>query len=349
MNDLEKLVRPNIRKLKPYHSAREDHEDGLLLDANENSLGAPSQELDGLNRYPSPKQQQLRKEIAQFRGIKTESVFVGNGSDEAIDLLFRIFCRPGNDNIITTPPTYGMYRVSANIHDVAIEEIGLDDNFQPRVEAILERATSQTKLLFLCSPNNPTGNILNREKVDRLIEAFPGIVVIDEAYIDFSGQQSYASKVNEHTNLVVLQTMSKSFGLAGIRLGIALASKPIIDYLMKVKAPYNINKLTAHKALEAFRHQDAITQKITQIKKLRTELQNALDPLPVVRHIYNSEANFLLVKMTDAREIYRLLAEQDIIVRYRGDEPGCDNCLRITVGTKQENETLLNALKNVSL
>lgn len=349
MSDIDTLVRLNIRKLNPYHSARQDFEDGLLLDANENSLGAPDKELDGLHRYPSPEQQQLRNEIARYRGVDSENVFVGNGSDEAIDLLFRIFCHPGKDSIITTPPTYGMYRVSAGIHDVAVEEVLLDDNFQPRVKDILNRATSQTKLLFLCSPNNPTGNTLDRKKVEKLIREFPGIVVIDEAYIDFSEQDSFASKINASPNLVVLQTMSKSFGLAGIRLGVALAPQPIINYLMKVKAPYNINTLTSRAALKAFRHEDAITQKITEIKKLRIELRNALDPLPDVLHIYESEANFLLVKMTDAHKIYQQLADQGIIVRYRGDEPGCDNCLRITVGTQKENLTLLNALKQRSL
>ena len=349
MIDLETLVRPNIRKLKPYHSAREDFEEGLLLDANENSLGTPTQKLDGLNRYPSPQQHQLRSKIAQFRGVNPKNVFVGNGSDEAIDLLFRIFCQPGCDRVITTPPTYGMYRVSAGIHDINVDEVRLDSDFQLQVDTITDCATDRTKLLFLCSPNNPTGNVLDQEKVDQLIREFPGIVVIDEAYIDFSEQESYAQMVTRHDNLVVLQTMSKSFGLAGIRLGVAFASKPIIDYLMKVKAPYNINTLTSHAALEAFRHLETIRQKISEIKKLRSELRNALDRLPLVQHIYDSEANFLLVRMTDAKKVYQQLADQEIIIRYRGDEPGCENCLRISVGTRQENKTLINALKKLSL
>lgn len=349
MFNLERIVRPNIRTLKPYHSAREDYEQGLLFDANENSQGAPAKNLNGLHRYPSPKQQKLRAKIANFRSVELKNVFVGNGSDEAIDLLYRIFCRPGKDRVLVTSPTYGMYSVSANIHDIGVEEVLLDDDFQPQVNKILDQASKQTKLLFLCSPNNPTGNLLDRGKVIRLIEEFSGIVVIDEAYIDFSEQESYASKVKEHPNLVILQTMSKSFGLAGIRLGAAFAPAEIIDYFMKVKAPYNINTLTAKAALEAFDHLDMIEEKIERIKKERNRLRKALGELPFVHHIYSSEANFLLVKMDRAKEIYQQLAEQNIIVRYRGNEPRCDGCLRITMGTRDENNTLLNALKNLSL
>jgi histidinol-phosphate aminotransferase len=347
--DLEQLVRPNIQKLKPYHSAREDFENGLLLDANENSQGAPIENLKDLHRYPSPKQQELRSRIADFREVHSKNVFVGNGSDEAIDLLFRIFCKPGTDRIIITPPTYGMYRVSADIHDITADEVLLDGEFQPRVDEILNRATDNTKLLFLCSPNNPTGNLLDASKVDRLIKEFPGVVIIDEAYIDFSGQESYASNVTEYSNLVVLQTMSKSFGLAGIRLGIAFASEPIITYLMKVKAPYNINTLSSQVALEAFDHENGIDRRIQIIKEERAWLRQALAKLNLVTHIYESEANFLLVKMENAMEIYNRLVSQDIIVRYRGNEPGCDNCLRITIGTREENSTLINALEKISL
>ncbi len=347
MFDLEKLVRPNISKLKPYHSARADFEEGLLLDANENSLGAPTEKLQGMNRYPAPLQPQLRQIIAGFRGVKTENIFVGNGSDEAIDLLYRIFCRPGNDNVLTTPPTYGMYRVSADIHNIGVKEILLDENFQPQVDKILSTADEYSKILFLCSPNNPTGNVFDHSKVNRLIEEFPGIVVVDEAYIDFSEHESYAAKVAEYPNLVVMQTMSKSFGLAGIRLGMAFAHKNIIDYLMKVKAPYNINTLTSQAAIEAFDHLDTITERIEAIKAERLRLRHELATLPAVQHIYESEANFLLVKIDGAKSIYQELADQDIIVRYRGNEPGCDQCLRITVGTEAENDQLLNALKQL--
>lgn len=348
MFDLKKLVRPNIRKLKPYHSARQDFEKGLLLDANENSMGAPSPNLAGLHRYPSPGQEQLRRTIAGYRDVTAANVFVGAGSDEAIDLLFRIFCRPGRDRVITTPPTYGMYRVSAGIHDIGVDEVPLDEAFQPRVEAIMEQVTERTRLLFLCSPNNPTGNLLDRGKVDQLLKQFPGLVVIDEAYIDFSEAASYAPRVREHPNLVVMQTLSKSFGLAGIRLGTAFAPEPVITYMMNVKAPYNINALTSQAASEAFNHTEAVGQKIKVIKTERRRLRSALAALDIVHHIYPSEANFLLVKVTDARRLYRQLAEKNIIVRYRGDEPGCGNCLRITVGTEQENQTLVNALKDLS-
>lgn len=348
MTELEKLVRPNIRKLKPYHSARADFEQGLLLDANENSQGAPSDTLQGLNRYPSPGQEKLRQKIAVFRNVNPENVFVGNGSDEAIDLLYRIFCRPGQDRVITTPPTYGMYRVSADIHNIPVEEVLLDEDFQPRVDKILARSDTETKILFLCSPNNPTGNLFNRENVDQLIENFSGIVVIDEAYIDFSEQESYAPKVTEYSNLVVMQTMSKSFGLAGIRLGITFASEDIINFMMKVKAPYNINTLTAQKAIEAFEKMDTIQFNIKAIKRERKQLRAKLEQLRLVKKIYPSDANFLLVKIDQAKKRYQQLTEQGIIVRYRGNEPHCDDCLRISVGTPDENDRLISALKKLS-
>jgi histidinol-phosphate aminotransferase len=274
-------------------------------------------------------------------------VFVGAGSDEIIDLLYRIFCRPGRDRVLITPPTFGMYRVAAQIHNIAIDEVPLDSNFQPQVEEIIKQSGPQAKLLFLCSPNNPTGNLLDRSKVARLIDQFPGIVVIDEAYIDFSDQESYVSLVDKAPNLVVLQTMSKSFGLAAIRLGIAIASPEIIDYLMKVKTPYNINQLTSQAALEGLEHTGRITENIKAIKHERERLRETLEQLPAVQHIYESEANFLLVKIERAREVHRKLAARNIIVRYRGDEPGCDNCLRITVGTKAENEVLVEAVKGI--
>jgi histidinol-phosphate aminotransferase len=342
--NIETIVRPNIRVLKPYHSARDDFQDGLLLDANENSLGAPAEGLNGLHRYPSPEQRELRQKIAAFRGVDWENVFVGAGSDEIIDLLYRIFCRPGHDRVLITPPTFGMYQVAAQIHNIAVDEVPLDSNFQPRVEAIIEQIRPQTKLLFLCSPNNPTGNLLDRSRIDQLIDHFSGIVVIDEAYIDFSDQESYVSQVEEHPNLVVLQTMSKAFGLAAIRLGIAIAPPEIIRYLMKVKTPYNINQLTSQAALEGLEHTDRIAENIEAIKHERGRLRKALEQLPAVQHIYESEANFLLVKIEQAKEVHRKLAVRNIIVRYRGDEPGCGNCLRITVGTKEENKMLVEAL-----
>ncbi len=347
--NLDKLVRANIRELKPYHSARQDFGEGLLLDANENSFGAPHDSMEGLHRYPRPRHEVLRDKIAQFRNVQRENVFVGNGSDEAIDLLFRIFCRPKKDNVLICPPTYGMYGVSAEIHDVQVNQILLDESFQPGVDTILNQADEKTKLLFLCSPNNPTGNNLDIQKVEKLIAKFQGIVVIDEAYIDFSEQRSWVTTICQHPNLVVLQTMSKSFGLAGIRLGTAFASKKIINYMMKVKAPYNINTLTAKTARRALDYLPEIQKSINKITAERTWLQDKLRQLPAVQHIYASDTNFLLVKIDAVEQIYEKLTERAVIVRYRGDEPRCENCLRITVGTRYENDQLLNALKELSL
>lgn len=347
--DLDKLVRPNIKALEPYHSARADFSEGLLLDANENSLGAPFTDNDDLHRYPDPSQEKLRDLIAQWRGVRIENVFVGVGSDEGIDLLYRIFCQPGRDRVLTTPPTYGMYEVSANIHDITVDEVLLEENtFQPRVDAILEAVKPDTKIIFLCSPNNPTGNTFDENRITRLLEEFSGLVVLDEAYIDFSEQSSWAQKVAQYPNLVVLQTMSKSFGLAGIRLGITFANEDIIDYMMKVKAPYNVNKLTARHAIKAFEKLDTIKFNIDAIKKERKQLRDKLNKLNAVKKVYPSDANFLLVKIENADEIYQKLANKNIIVRYRGNEPLCDRCLRITVGTPDENEQLISALKSVT-
>lgn len=346
--DLEKLVRPNINKLVPYHSAREDFEEGLLLDANENSLGAPFTDQDQLHRYPDPKQIKLRKLIAEWRGVRPQNVFTGVGSDEGIDLLYRIFCRPGIDRVLTTPPTYGMYNVSANIHNIAVDEVFLDESFELRVDAILDQVTPKTKLLFLCSPNNPTGNTFKSKKIEQLVKDFSGIVILDEAYIDFSDQQSSAQKIVEHPNLVILQTLSKSFGLAGIRLGITYAQEDIINYMMKVKAPYNINKLTSKYAIKGLQNWDTVQFRVDAIKKERKRLKEKLQQLAQVQHVFESEANFLLAKFDEAQVIYNRLAEQDIIVRYRGNEPHCENCLRITVGTPDENDRLISALKEIA-
>jgi histidinol-phosphate aminotransferase len=345
---IENLVRPNIRKLEPYRSARDDFDSGMLLDANENSLGAPFQKADGLHRYPSPYQQKLRGKIAELRGLEPQNVFVGVGSDEAIDLLYRIFCEPRTDNVIITPPTYGMYKVSAGIHDVAVKKVTLDANFQPKVDEILDTADEHSKMLFLCSPNNPTGNEFKQDRLEALITGFPGIVVIDEAYIDFSDRNSRAELIDANPNLVVLQTLSKSFGMAGIRMGIALASQTIIRFMLKVKAPYNVNALTSKYALEAFDHLDTITFHIEKLVEQREMLRKELQKVPGVRKIYPSNANFLLVKFDDAVKTYHELAEKEIIVRYRGNEPLCENCLRITVGTPDENEKLINTLKELS-
>lgn len=347
--NLDQLVRPNIKALQPYHSARSDFSEGLLLDANENSLGSPFPDDNELHRYPDPAQEKLRDLIAQWRGVRQENVFVGIGSDEGIDLLYRIFCRPGQDRILTTPPTYGMYNVSANIHDITVDQVLLQkDTFQLQVDKILDAVTPDTKLLLLCSPNNPTGNSFSEEGMAKLVEEFSGIVILDEAYIDFSNRESWARKIAKYPNLIVLQTMSKSFGLAGIRLGMTFANEDIISYMMKVKAPYNVNTLTAKHAVEAFRKLDTIQFNIDAIKKERKRLRNKLNELKAVERIYPSDANFLLVKIDNAKELYEQLANKNIIVRYRGNEPLCESCLRITVGTPDENDRLISVLKKLT-
>ena len=345
--DIEKLVRKNILNLKPYRSARDDFDSGILLDANENSFGTPFEDDQELNRYPMPYQEELRAKIAEFRGVKAENVFVGVGSDEAIDLLYRIFCEPGKDRVLITPPTYGMYKVSANINDVAVDEVLLTADFQLRVEATLNAATNRTKLLFLCSPNNPTANSLNQNDILRLSDEFRGIVVLDEAYIDFSEQESFAKEVRKRKNLVVLQTMSKSFGLAGIRLGIAIADPEVIGFMMKVKAPYNVNKLTSAVAIKGFSYLNAMNAKIKQIKTEREKVIRKLEQIPQVQKVYPTDANFLIFRIHHALDVYRKVAEKGVVIRYRGNEPNCENCLRLTIGTPEENERFFKTLTEV--
>lgn len=346
---IDELVRTNIRELEPYHSARGEFEEGTLLDANENSLGSPIKGIEGLNRYPSPIQPKLRNSIAELRGVRMENVFVGAGSDEAIDLLIRIFCEPGRDRILITPPTYGMYRVTANIHDIYVDQVPLTADFEIDREGILNNIRKETKLIFFCSPNNPTGNDLSVETVREIANRFHGIVVVDEAYVDFSDRDSLAREVIEYPNLAVLQTFSKAFGLAGIRLGVAIAVENIIKYMLKVKAPYNVNSLTSYYALEALKNIDSIQFNIEKILEERSRLSQALSMLSFVERVYPSDANFILFKLSgDAYSIYEKLAERGIIVRYRGNEYNCENCLRVTVGTPDENDRFLSALKEVT-
>ncbi|NBC67285.1 MAG: histidinol-phosphate transaminase [Bacteroidetes bacterium] len=345
--DLDSLVRPNIKNLKPYRSARDDFEKGLLLDANENSLGSPVRNDLELHRYPTPTQDALRKKIAEWRQVDFENIFLGVGSDEAIDLIMRIFCEPGQDSIITTPPTYGMYKVSANINNLDVKEVLLTESFQLQPMKILEAADERTKALFLCSPNNPTANSMKQTDLLKLVSQFPGIIVIDEAYIDFSSQESMAGLVQQYPNLVVLQTFSKSYGLAGIRLGIAISSPQIISYMMKVKAPYNINKLTAKTALDAFDNIELVKFNIHKIKEEKEYVAEQLGHADEVEKVYPSDANFLLFKVRNAKEIYKKLANRGIIVRYRGDEPLCEDCLRVTIGMPDENVRFLKTLKEV--
>ncbi len=345
--DLQSLVRTNIRDLKPYRSARDDFDTGILLDANENSYGAPYANDLELHRYPMPYQEALRTKIADYRGIDASEVFVGVGSDEAIDLLFRIFCTPGKDRILINLPTYGMYKVSANINDVAIDEVLLTEDFQLQTEKILEAVTPNTKIIFICSPNNPTANDIAIRDIQFILESFDGIVVVDEAYIDFSQQGSLAKELKNYPNLVVLQTLSKAFGLAGIRLGVALANSDIIAYMMKVKAPYNVNKLTSKAALQAFDALDSVQEHITSIIEERERIMSSLASMEGVLKVYPSNANFFIFKVNDALNVYQKLADKGVIIRYRGNEPLCDNCLRLTIGTENENNAFLKALTEV--
>lgn len=345
--DIKPLVRQNILDLNPYRSARDDYDSGILLDANENSFGAPFEDDLELNRYPHPYQEELRTKIAEFRNLNIQNIFVGVGSDEAIDLLFRIFCTPGKDRVLITPPTYGMYKVSAKINDIAVDEILLTPDFQLQVEETLAAVTKNTKLLFLCSPNNPTGNILKASDILKIADSFQGIIILDEAYIDFSTQESFSKEVLERTNLVILQTMSKAFGLAGIRLGVALASPEIIEMMMKVKAPYNVNKLTSRAALKGFSNINAMKGKVELIKSEREKVIKRLKQIPQIEFVYPTDANFLIFKIQDAFNIYKKVADKGVVIRYRGNEPHCENCLRLTIGTSAENDRFFEILETV--
>ena len=345
MFDLNKLLRDNIRELVPYSSARDDFkgEAQVFLDANENSLGSPLTKW--YNRYPDPHQWKVKEALAKIKGIAPQHIFLGNGSDECIDLLYRAFCVPGKDNVIINPPTYGMYEVSAHINDVEVRRAVLLDDFQLDLVHLERLADEHTKLIWICSPNNPTANSMNRQDIEIVLNNFPGLVVIDEAYINFSRHRSLIQELTEYPNLVVLQTMSKAWGLAGLRLGMAFASEAIIDVYNKVKPPYNINQATQELALKALEQVGQVNQMIRALVTMREQLAKALAGLPPVLEVYPSDANFLLVKTTDARKIYDYLLNDGIVVRDRSKVELCAGCLRITVGTEQENHELLAALR----
>ncbi len=342
MIDINKYVRPNIRQLKPYSSAREEYkgEKAIFLDANENPYNAP------YNRYPDPLQTNLKKKISELKNISTNQLFLGNGSDEAIDLLIRTFCVPGEDSIITADPTYGMYKVCADINDIKVQEISLTPDFQPDTETILKNADKNTKIIMLCSPNNPTGNSFERSKVLKILDEFNGVVMIDEAYIDFSDGSSYTKELDTYNNLVVLQTFSKAWGMAGIRLGMAIASPDIINYMNKIKYPYNVNRITQDIALKAIRNNNKKDKWVSSILSQREYLANKLSNLPFVKKIYPTDANFFLAKVDNPKDIYHYLVKQKIIVRDRSNVNLCAGCLRFTVGTKTENKALINALNS---
>ncbi len=339
---LELLVRPNIWNLKPYSSARDEYKGksaSVFLDANENPYSTP------LNRYPDPLQGDLKRLLATIKKVQSDNIFLGNGSDEAIDLLFRIFCRPQIDNVVAISPTYGMYEVCANINDVEYRPVRLNKDFDIDADNILNSCDANTKLIFLCSPNNPTGNVLNRAEIERIIESFKGIVVIDEAYADFCKQKSFSHELSKFHNIVVLSTFSKAWGAAAIRLGMAFADKDIISLFNKVKYPYNINLLTQMKAKDIINDMDLVFHRILNIIREKELLIKALSELPITLKVYHSDSNFLLVKVVEANQIYDYLVNKGIIVRNRTNVELCEGCLRITVGTKEENAMLLGALR----
>ena len=342
--ELDKLVRPNIKTLKPYSSAKDEYtgDAKILLDANENSLGSPLTKW--YNRYPDPYQQKLKEKLAFVKQIAANQIFIGNGSDECIDILFRTFCEPGKDNIIICPPTYPMYEVSANINDVQVQNAKLLSDYQLNLAHIEQLVNDQTKIIWICSPNNPTGNSLDRIDIETILNHFNGIVVVDEAYINFSKQKSFVQSLIDYPNLVVLQTLSKAWGLAGLRLGMCFASPQIIGYLNKVKAPYNINIVTQELALQALEEVGQVNDMIKLLVDMRVALAQVIASMPHVIQVFPSDTNFILVKIPKARQLYEYLLSQGIIVRDRSALELCEDSLRITVGTEQENTLLVDAM-----
>lgn len=344
--NIQNLVRENIKALQPYSSARDEFKDAsddmVFIDANENPFDT------GVNRYPDPQQNLVKDQLANIKGASKEQILLGNGSDEVLDLIFRVFCEPKLDSVIALPPTYGMYKVLANTNDIKLIEVPLTKSFQPDVNGILDFYNLQAKILFICSPNNPTANSFDADKIEKLIQDFSGIVVIDEAYIDFSTQESWISRLSEFPNLIVTQTLSKAYGLAGIRLGVCYASKEIISVLNKIKPPYNVNQLTQEAALERLKNQDQVNQEIQEIILERNQLIVDLQEIELVNKIYPSDANFLLVKVDDANKRYDQLVKQGIVVRNRSNQVLCENCLRFTVGTSNENKRLIEVLKELN-
>ena len=342
MISLEQLVRPNIWKLAPYSSARDEYsgkEAHVFLDANENPYNGP------YNRYPDPLQRELKSMLKKVKGVPEENIFLGNGSDEAIDLAYRVFCNPGRDNVVAIAPTYGMYQVCADINDVEYRTVLLDENFDFKAADLLSACDEHTKIIWLCSPNNPTGNSLNRDEILKVIEGFEGIVIVDEAYIDFAQQLSMRQELPTHPNLIILQTMSKAWGSAAIRLGMAFASKEIIAIYNKVKYPYNVNQLTQEQALEMLKDPFEVDKWVKILMAERSRLMQAFLELPICEKVYKTDANFFLAKMTDANAIYNYLVDKGVIVRNRNKVQLCQNCLRITIGNRTENNELLSALR----
>lgn len=344
--NIENLLRANIKTIKAYSSARDEYKDAsddmIYIDANENPF--PS----FVNRYPDPQQSAVKEKLAQLKNVSVANILLGNGSDEVLDLIFRAFCEPNSDNVITLPPTYGMYKVLADLNAVKVNSVMLDNQFQPKVDEILAMQNDTSKLLLLCSPNNPTANSFNADLVERLITGFKGIVVIDEAYIDFSSQESWLRKLDVFPNLIVTQTLSKAYGLAGIRLGVCYASEFIISVLNKIKPPYNINQLTQKKAIERLSNVNDVKSDVDYLLTQRNVLMKSLSQIAFINEVFPSDANFILARVDDANQRYSELIERGIVVRNRTTQPLCKNCLRFTVGTQEENNQLINVLKELA-
>ncbi len=345
MFNINNIIRENIKTMKPYSSARDEFKDFdqniIFLDANEN----PNE--NGVNRYPDPQQKSLKLALTKIKKVSENQILLGNGSDEVLDLLFRAFCEPNKDNLITLPPTYGMYGVLANLNAIENREVLLNDEFEPQVDKILSKVDSNTKMIFLCSPNNPSGNSFDDESIVFLLKNFNGIVVLDEAYIDFSEKESWLLEINDYPNLVITQTLSKAYAMAGIRLGILYASTEIISVLNKIKPPYNINVLTQSKAIEYLENQEIVKKQIDEIKDQRNLVYGQLLNTNFVKEIYRTDANFILCKVDDANKRYNQILEKGIVIRNRTNDALCENCLRITIGTESENLNLIEVLKEL--
>ena len=342
---LDSVLRENIKRVKPYSSARDEYKgtEGIFLDANENPFGSVTERL--VNRYPDPMQRDVKDALGLIKQIASDRIFLGNGSDEPIDLLIRALCEPGKDSILILPPTYGMYEVSASINNVHIIQVPLSESYDLETDKILQAVTATTKIIFICSPNNPTGNSMDAEKVKTILKSFNGIVVVDEAYIDFASDKGFVLMLDQYPNLVVLQTFSKAWGMAALRLGIAFASKEIITVLNKIKPPYNINLITQEYALEALNKNEQKDAMVKAILQEREWLRTELSKLPVCLHLYPSDANFVLMRTEDGKKVYDFLVDHKIITRDRSKIILCEGCIRITVGTSQENKTLIDVLK----
>ena len=344
--DLNNLIRENIKFLKPYSSARDEYKDVkttdiIFLDANENPFN------NGVNRYPDPQQHKVKEMLSETKGVDKKNILLGNGSDEVLDLIFRVFCEPNVDNVITLPPTYGMYSVLANINAIENRTVLLTEYFQPKVDQILKKVDVYSKILFLCSPNNPSGNSFTEGTVEELLIKFNGLVVIDEAYIDFSEQKSWLDKLAVYPNLIITQTLSKAYGLAGIRLGVCYASEEIIHFLNSIKPPYNVNELTQQKAVERLSKIEEVKNEVIEIIQQRNFVVKELKDVSFIKIIYPTDCNFVMVKVDNANKRYNQLIEKGIVVRNRTTQPLCDNCLRFTIGTSIENTKLIKVLKEI--